>query len=225
MKTKSSIIDEILLVLIIALILFLVGILSFSCNKKIITPNSVIITIDDAPNYDTNTNKMLDVLKKHKVSATFFCIGFYASNHETTMMRIHNEGHIIGNHTYNHPHLADKSLYDVFDKEIQKTQAIINKLQDSSIKYFRPPYGSLTNGQERYLLSKGYKTIWWNYDASDWNPEVSVKQIIDYHKDKIRNNTIDKTPVLLFHLSDNSIIALDSLLVWFKKEHIEIISL
>lgn len=209
--------------IIVVLIVLASSILGlFGCKKEYIQPQSVSITIDDAPRFDANTIGILDVLKKHKVQATFFCIGVDIEQHYDIMNRMHNEGHIIGNHTYSHIDLKSTSLEKVFINEIIKTQNLVDSLNHYQYdRFFRPPYGSLSSNQESYLEHMGYKVRYWDWDASDWDNNVTVEQIIQYHKNKINTNTLEN-PVMLFHLSNQSVIALDSVLTYLKQKHIKV---
>lgn len=220
MKTRNK---NILIVILIILTSSLLGL--FSCTKEYTLPKVVIITIDDAPRFTENTTKMLDILNKHQVKAVFFCIGIDIEAQPEIMLRMTNEGHIVGNHTYTHPNIEEAlSIDTVYEKEIIPTQVLIDKyysLNNNGVKYFRPPYGSLSDTHIRYVESKGYKVCFWDIDASDWSCSVTVEEIISYHKEAL--NRINKdTVVTLFHLSNNSNIALDSLLYFYKQKNIEV---
>jgi peptidoglycan/xylan/chitin deacetylase (PgdA/CDA1 family) len=224
--------------------IFLIAILIFlGCNKETFTPKSVIITIDDAPNNPVNTIKILDVLKKHDVQATFFCIGRDLKLYPEIANRISKE-QIMSNHTYDHLNIEtellgkmwrynDSVIYtsttinNVIEDELNNTQFIIDSINESNgiltNRYFRAPYGSLKQYNEE-VINQTYSTIWWNYDASDWNPEITLESIIQYHKKSLESNTIDK-PILLFHLTDNSVLGLDSILTYLEQKHIKVINL
>jgi len=126
----------------------------------------VALTFDDGP--DNNfTVKILDVLKKHNVPATFFVMGKRCELYPDVVKRMANEGHIIGNHTYNHPNLV-KLSDDKAIKELGDTERIINNLAGYSPVLFRSPYGSLDRKKVELIKNRGYKIIAWNVDSLDW---------------------------------------------------------
>lgn len=210
-------------VILILLLSVLVGFINSCTKQPVFKPQVVSITIDDAPNFPENTIKMLDVLKKHNVHATFFCIGEYMVKSPEIMDRMFKEGHIIGNHTYTHVDLKTVNLQEVFIKEIIRTQDLVDSFSHyNGAGFFRPPYGSLTSNQKDYLEHMGYKVRMWDWSAEDWDNNVSVKEIIAYHKDKINNNTLE-TPIMLFHLSNQSVIALDSVLCYIEQRNIKVV--
>jgi peptidoglycan/xylan/chitin deacetylase (PgdA/CDA1 family) len=201
------------------IVIILMSLLLASCIKEAIVPRSVVITIDDAPNFPENTGKMLDVLKKHNVKATFFCIGSYVDNTTSYLLdRMKNEGHMICNHSYTHPDFQTMEMSEI-ETELSKTQAIISKYTD--VKLFRPPYGSISEEQEAYLFKKGYDCVMWDWDATDWDPEVSVERIKNYYLNKLNNCDIER-PVLLFHLTKNSVTCLDWLLTELERRNIKV---
>lgn len=207
----------------------LTGLFIYSCTKSMfIEKKSVVITIDDMPAFPENTIKMLEVLKKHKIdNAVCFLIGYYVETIPNLADSI-AKYEIIGNHTYSHNHLAEKSLSEQYENEIEYNQIIIDGLNMKYNKplnrYFRPPYSSITDRQQDTLSMYGYDIIWWDQDASDWNPDISVKEIFDYHTTHLNNSLKDKN-ILLFHLGDNSIKSLDSLLYYFEDNNIKIVNL
>lgn len=130
------------------------------------TKREVALTFDDAPDAEF-TPKVLDVLKKEKVKATFFVVGNRVKAHPEIAKRIVQEGHIIGNHTYSHanlPKLTDREFRD----QIVKTDKLIKPLSGYTPKIVRPPYGNVSEDQIRWLASKGKKIVNWNVDSLDW---------------------------------------------------------
>jgi peptidoglycan-N-acetylglucosamine deacetylase len=197
-------------------------VLLFSCTKEIKTPmKKVLITIDDAPNMPENSLKMVNLLNNHNVKATFFVIGKFIETSPEVFTEI-SRYHVVGNHTYNHIDITKFDYENVVKEEIQSNEKILNnflkKLNQPKTSLFRPPFGE-TNS---YLIKKikedfGLETLLWNSDASDWNPEIPVNTIIKHHKDYFKDNN---EGILLFHLSDNSVIALNELIYWFKENNI-----
>jgi peptidoglycan/xylan/chitin deacetylase (PgdA/CDA1 family)/predicted small secreted protein len=126
----------------------------------------VALTFDDAPD-DVFTPRVLDVLKREGVKATFFCVGNRIEAHPDVMRRIVAEGHVVGNHSYSHanlPKLSDKR----FREEIRKTDRLIRQYTGYTPSFVRPPYGNISEGQIKWLAGNKRKVVNWNVDSLDW---------------------------------------------------------
>lgn len=106
----------------------------------------VAITFDDGP-HSTYTDKLLDGLLIRNVKATFFLIGSNIESNSKVVQRMHDEGHVIGNHTYSHVELACIDIKKAM-AEINKTNKLIESITGEKVKYIRPPYGAWNNGLE-----------------------------------------------------------------------------
>jgi len=197
-----------------------------SCERMLLIEpqKTVSITIDDAPAFIESTQRMLEVLKKHDVSATFFAIGYYIDHDTLHLADSIAKYNTLANHTYTHPHLNLKSLSASYKDEILGNQIIIDsinrKYNKPLNKFFRAPYSAILDCQQDTLEIYGYHMSWWDSDASDWNPDVTVNEIVNLHMAFIHNR--DHTD-MIFHLSNNSILGLDSLLTIFEDEGIKVI--
>jgi peptidoglycan-N-acetylglucosamine deacetylase len=136
----------------------------------------VALTFDDAPD-TTFTPQVLDTLKKHKVKATFFLVGTQAAKHPDMVKRIVSEGHVIGNHTYDHK-LLTKLSDDAFQQEIMRTQSILEKLCGYTPRLIRPPYGEISESQLLWASEHNYRIVNWNVDSNDWR-QLSESQVSD----------------------------------------------
>ncbi|MCB8994921.1 MAG: polysaccharide deacetylase family protein [Bacteroidales bacterium] len=206
-------------------ILFLsiiVAVLSSCSKEKIYLVNEVVLSFDDAPNFPENVVQILDILDKHHVKATFFCIGEALRAYPEIAERISVE-QVMGNHTYSHINILKNNLSEIFDKEILQTQEIIDSLQPSNPHYFRPPFGKIGSDQRRFLIQKGYTIIMWDLSAEEWNDKVTTRQVLNYYHTSLQSKA--KIPVILFHLNTSSVEALDILLGEFEEEGISVISL
>lgn len=146
----------------------------------------IYLTFDDGPTPEI-TNWTLDVLKLYNAKATFFCIGNNVEKHPDIFQNIINEGHAIGNHTYNHVKGWKTSVEDYLE-DIKKAEKFINS------KLFRPPYGQITPKQGSSLIDLGYKVVMWNVLSIDWDVFVSRKICL--------NNVISKATsgsIIVFH--------------------------
>jgi peptidoglycan-N-acetylglucosamine deacetylase len=106
-------------------------------NKKV-----VALTFDDGPD-PIYTPQVLKVLKKYHVSATFFVEGANVYQYPEIVQAEIKAGHLIGNHTYSHPHLSQLSEGDI-RAEIMEADGEIKKITNKKPGFFRPPYEELT---------------------------------------------------------------------------------
>lgn len=134
----------------------------------------IALTFDDAPDTDF-TPKVLDVLKQEGVKATFFVVGNRVEKHPDIVKRMVDEGHMIGNHSYNHanlPKLSDAEFRD----QIIKTDELIRQFTGYIPNIVRPPYGNISEEQIKWLASQHKKIVNWNVDSLDWKG-LSAEQV------------------------------------------------
>src|SRR5476649_1602838 len=140
----------------------------------------VAMTFDDGP-HATLTPKLLDLLARKKIKATFFVMGENAEQHPEILKRAVAEGHEIGNHSWSHPNLA-KLSNEALRSQLQRTDDVITQAIGSHPKVMRPPYGELTPKQRQWVNSEfGYKVILWDVDPLDWKepgPSIVAQRII-----------------------------------------------
>ncbi|MFL6568881.1 MAG: polysaccharide deacetylase family protein [Chthoniobacterales bacterium] len=144
----------------------------------------VAMTFDDGPN-PTLTPKLLDLLAKHHMKATFFVVGQNAADHPDILKRAVHEGHEIANHSWSHPNLG-KMGDDAVRRELQKTDDAITAAIGTRPTLMRPPYGSITARQKSWIHeSLGYRIILWDVDPLDWKrpgPSVVAHRIVSEAK-------------------------------------------
>ena len=97
------------------------------------------LTFDDGPE-DTYSPRVLDVLRHYRIFATFFCLGSQVEKFPAIVQRMHDEGHLVGNHSWDHPHLLDMPLDEVY-QQVTKTSEAILRVLGYRPHLFRPPYG------------------------------------------------------------------------------------
>ena len=162
------------------------------------------------------TPQILDVLKEHKVPAAFFVTGSYYDREPELIRRMVDEGHIVGNHTQNHPNLH--SLQDA-----EKMKADLKLLDDKyfadfgvHMKYMRPPEGEYSERVLAAAKDAGYKTVFWSFAYKDWERDVNrgesyaIEQVTPY----LHSGAI----ILLHAVSKDNADALDNIII-FAKEH------
>jgi|GEM_PF-2158249 len=145
----------------------------------------VALTFDDGPN-DSSTVKILDILKKYKVKATFFVLGSMAEKYPAVLKRINDDGHEIGNHSYAHSNLSVMT-----DKEIQKditqTNELIAKHSGQQPGLLRPPYGAFN--QKVVQAVPGMRLALWDIDTLDWQVR-NGKKIVEKVEQHVKNGDI-----------------------------------
>jgi peptidoglycan-N-acetylglucosamine deacetylase len=133
----------------------------------------IALTYDDGPN-DPHTLKLLDVLAKHGVRATFFMIGRYVQQRPDIARSVAQAGHVIGNHTFTHPLLIFQSEEQTRSQLVDCRQALQDAVGEHS-KLFRPPFGGRRPATLRIARSLGLETVMWNVTGYDWNaPPAAV---------------------------------------------------
>jgi peptidoglycan-N-acetylglucosamine deacetylase len=131
-------------------------------------PKEVALTYDDGPN-DIVTERLLEVLARHNVRATFFLIGRYVRQRPQIARAVAASGHLIGNHTMSHPWLAWQSTARV-RREIADCNAILEDTLGAPVRYFRAPHGARRPAVLRIVRSLGLTPVQWNVLAKDWLP-------------------------------------------------------
>lgn len=168
----------------------------------------------DAAWGNEDTQKILEILKKHDVHVTFFMTGGWVENYPDDVKAILAAGHDLGNHSENHKNMSQ--LSDAEKKEeLMKVHDKVRTLTGYEMFLFRPPYGDYDNAVVNVAKDCGYYTIQWDVDSLDWK---------DYGVD-----SVIKTVTEHKHLGNGSIIlchngakytaqALDTLITKLKEK-------
>jgi peptidoglycan/xylan/chitin deacetylase (PgdA/CDA1 family) len=126
---------------------------------------AVALTFDDGPGPDTE--RILDVLGEHNLSATFFMIGRHVERFPKTAARVVAEGHEIGNHSYSHPILLYQSSRQT-SYQMGRAQAVIAYQTGTEPRLARPPCGVRTPAYFRATRELGLRTVQWDVAGFDW---------------------------------------------------------
>ncbi len=131
------------------------------------------LTYDDGPN-DAHTLRLLEVLAKHGVQATFFVIGKYVKQRPDIVRELVAAGHVVGNHTFTHPLLTLKSEAQV-RQELFACREALQDVTGQASNLFRPPFGGRRPAVLRISREMGMEPIMWNVTGYDWNaPPAAV---------------------------------------------------
>jgi len=125
------------------------------------------LTYDDGPN-DPHTQRLLEVLARHKVHATFFLIGRYVQQRPDIVRELVKAGHLVGNHTFTHPLLIFKSARELGSQLEDCDRALTHAVGEHS-NLFRPPFGGRRPAVLRIARRMGLEPIMWNVTGYDWN--------------------------------------------------------
>lgn len=137
------------------------------------------LTFDDGPN-DPHTQRLLDILARHNVHATFFLIGRYVRQRPDIVRAIANAGHAIGNHTFTHPLLIFKSAAEI-RRQLSDCRAAIHDAVGEHSNLFRPPFGGRRPAVLRIARELGLEPVMWSVTGYDWNapaaPGIEAKVV------------------------------------------------
>jgi len=187
------------------------------CNNPSETEKKIALTFDDGPS--TFTLEVLNLLKKYNAKATFFCIGKNVEAHPEIIKQIIAEGHLVGNHSYNHSKFFDFYNAAAISEEIQKTDQLLEKLTSKKINFFRPPYGVTTPSIRRALKTTGHTVIGWNIRSLDGGTK---------DQNLIFNRIIKRISpggiVLLHDTGSHSVSVLEQFLQFLQQNKYEVIS-
>ena len=127
----------------------------------------IALTYDDGPN-DPHTMRLLEVLAKHGVRATFFMIGRFVRERPDIARAVAQAGHVIGNHTFTHPLLIFESAAQTRTQLVECRAALTDAVGEHS-KLFRPPFGGRRPATLRIARELGLEPVMWNVTGYDWN--------------------------------------------------------
>lgn len=157
----------------------------------------IALTFDDGP-HPRYTERLLDGLKERNVHVTFFVTGEHAELHPDIILRMQQEGHLIGNHTYSHIQLQTGN-WEEFRNELVRTNDIITNITGEEVIFVRPPYGTWKKSLEDEL---NMFPVLWDVDPLDWcTDDVSV--IVE----RVVSETKEGCIILLHDYYDTSVTA------------------
>ncbi|MEO8726924.1 MAG: polysaccharide deacetylase family protein [Acidobacteriaceae bacterium] len=162
-----------------------------------VPPGEIALTYDDGPN-DGTTERLLDVLAKANARATFFLIGRYVRRQPGLVRRIHQAGHVLGNHTDTHPNLVFASSMRV-RAEMGRCQHSIEDATGEAVQFFRPPFGMRRADTLSIARSLQLTPVMWNVTCYDW--KATSAQAVLHHADRQmrRNDARGRGSILLLH--------------------------
>ena len=177
-------------------------------NKKM-----VALTFDDGPNY--NTSKILEILNKYNVRATFFVLGSKINHNKKIIKTMDKYGMEIGNHTYSHKLMTGMSNIDII-REVEDTSNLIYSVIGKYPELVRPSYGSFN---KKIKESINMPIIIWNIDTLDWKSHNSNKIV-----SRVMNKVSDGDIILMHDIYSATVKAVDILVPKLISEGYQLVS-
>ena len=113
-------------------------------------------------------NAILDILKEKNVKAVFFVTGHYCKTNPELVQRMIDEGHIVGNHSMNHPNFTTITPEEMYE-EVKELHDYVQENFDYTMFLFRYPEGVFSEQSLAVLQDAGYQTSFWSYAYNDWD--------------------------------------------------------
>ena len=148
---------------------------AFGSFKWDTSNGKILFTFDDGPTPEA-TESILKLLNENKIKAVFFCVGNNIKNYSELAGNILSEGHVIGNHTFNHKKLTEIS-YTESVNEINSVTLLLKEKFDYETKFFRAPYGKFKLGSASLLKKCGLANVMWSLLTYDFRGDIKVVKL------------------------------------------------
>lgn len=173
---------------------------------------NIYLTFDEG--YENGyTSVILDTLRQKGVPAAFFVTGAYVKSNPDLIKRMAKEGHIIGNHSLNHPSLPQIEL-DKLSYELSELDRLVYGICKEKCHYLRPPKGEYSQRTLAFTKDLGYTNVFWSQAYVDWNNDVSAQTAFE----KITKNLHSGCVLLLHAVSKGNADALGDVIDYARKE-------
>lgn len=173
---------------------------------------TIYLTFDEG--YENGyTAQILDVLKKNGVKAIFFITGDYLEREEDLVRRMVEEGHEVGNHTYNHPSLPTCDAATM-EKELTSLDRAFAEKYNTTMRFLRPPKGEYNENSLAITQGLGYINLFWSFAYADW--DVNNQKGTDYAYKMVMDNLHNGAVLLLHAVSSDNANALDAMIQGVK---------
>ena len=173
---------------------------------------NIFLTFDEG--YENGyTSVILDVLYEKSVPAAFFVTGQYVKQNPDMIKRMEKDGHIIGNHTLNHPSLPSVKDEELLEKELFELDRLVYDVCGVKPRYLRAPKGEYSERTLKITDDMGYTNVFWSDAYVDWNNNVTEKQAHDMVVKHFHNGEV----LLLHAVSKGNADALESIIDTARK--------
>lgn len=162
------------------------------------------------------TPKILDVLDRQQVKATFFITGQFIKTQPELVKHMRSSGHLVGNHTFNHPDLPTLSQAK-FNQEIQSLEQKFVEVTGTQLdRYLRPPNGTYSATTLQWAHELGYTTVFWSIAFADWDPNKQPGAAFAHQH--VLDNIHPGAVILLHVVSQSDSEALESIIADLKAQ-------
>ena len=163
------------------------------------------------------TRQILDTLKKHNAPAAFFLVGSYLQKNADLVRLMVEQGHIVGNHTMDHPDMSKLSDPEAFSQQLREVEDLFLEVTGKELpKFYRPPQGVYSEENLKLAQKLGYHTVFWSLAYKDW--ENNAQPTRDYAFSKLLPRAHNGAVVLLHSTSQTNAQILDELLTRWEQE-------
>ncbi len=185
----------------------------------------IALTYDDGPN-DPHTLRLMEVLARQDVRATFFLIGRYVQQRPDIVQQLMKAGHVLGNHTFTHPHLIVSSAVETRN-QLEACQRAVQEATGEAPHLFRPPFGGRRPETLRIACALGMEPVMWNVTSWDWKMSPAEK-IVRTCRRQIRGGDIllmhDGSHVAMGADRSQTVLATERLIECNKQEGYEFVT-
>ncbi|OAR23212.1 oligosaccharide deacetylase [Streptomyces sp. ERV7] len=143
-------------------------------------PQTMVLTFDDGPD-PRYTPEILRTLREYDVRAMFFVCGEMATDNRDLLREMHDDGHVIGNHSWTHP-LLIKMAREAVREEMTRTSEVVEEVLGERPQWFRAPYGAWNRNSFQIGAELGMEPMGWTLDTLDWTTpgtETIVRRVRD----------------------------------------------
>lgn len=158
-------------------------------------PRDLALTYDDGPN-DVHTERLLDILARHEVKASFFLIGRFVKMRPQIARFIVSAGHLVANHTVNHPNLLFESHSNIA-RELSDCSKMIADVTGVMPRFFRPPFGTRRPAVLSIARDLGLEAVMWDVTCFDWRRTTT--DVVEGHARKRIDRNRTHGHIILFH--------------------------
>ena len=189
---------------------------TFFVDKTVSDDDKVIYLTFDCGYENGYTDEILDTLKKHNAQAVFFVTKSYIRDAADLVIRMKEEGHLVGNHTVTHPNLANCTTEKVVKELTECADYMKEKTGYSMDPFMRPPEGAYSEKSLQITQDLGYKTILWSIAYLDWDTanQPGKAYVVDHFTKYHHNGAIP----LIHVVSESNMQALDDVLTMLENE-------
>lgn len=189
---------------------------TFYVDKTVSNDDKVIYLTFDCGYENGYTDEILDTLKKHNAQGVFFVTKSYIRDATDLVIRMKEEGHLVGNHTVSHPNLATCTTEKVVEELTECANYMKEKTGYSMDPFVRPPEGAYSEKSLQITQDLGYKTILWSIAYLDWDTanQPGKAYVVDHFTKYHHNGAIP----LIHVVSESNMQALDDVLTMLENE-------